>query len=63
VARDYFDGSGGQPRQQALRLSRLEVETSVVGATAQTTITAQFSNPTTRPLEGEFSLELPPARR
>jgi hypothetical protein len=59
VARDYFDGSGGAPRAQALRIARLEVETSIVGATAQTTVTARFNNPTSRPLEGEFTLDLP----
>lgn len=60
VARDYFDGSGGEPRPQALRVARLEIEAFLVGGTAQTTVTAQFSNPTSRPLEGEFTLDLPP---
>ncbi|HKU90741.1 MAG TPA: VIT domain-containing protein [Steroidobacteraceae bacterium] len=43
----------------ALRLESLDVQIDVVGALAQTTLTARFVNPSRDTLEGDFTFELP----
>lgn len=48
----------GQP-SQALKIANLDVEVTLVGGLAQTTITARFDNPTAQIMEGDFTLALP----
>lgn len=43
----------------ALTISSLDIDVNISGHMAQTTIVATFSNPGERPLEGDFSLDLP----
>lgn len=58
VARN-FQGGDGQPQTRALKLARLDLHVEVVGAIARTTAEVRFENPTSRPLEGDFTFDLP----
>ncbi len=44
---------------QSLTITSLEIVVKIAGGLAQTTLTAQFSNPNERVLEGDFTLDLP----
>ncbi len=46
-------------KSNALQISVLDMAIVVRGSIAETTITAQFSNPTSRSLEGNFTLDMP----
>lgn len=59
VARNYGGANGGQA-SHPLTIGDLEVTVDIAGDTAKTEITATFQNPTQLPLEGDFSLDLPP---
>jgi Vault protein inter-alpha-trypsin domain/Uncharacterized protein conserved in bacteria (DUF2135) len=59
VARSYGGPNGGQA-SHPLTIGDLAVTVDIAGDTARTEITASFQNPTQQPLEGDFSLDLPP---
>ena len=59
VARNYGGANGGQA-SHPLTIGDLQVTVDIAGDTARTEITATFQNPTQQPLEGDFSLDLPP---
>ncbi len=59
VARNYGGPNGGQA-SHPLTIGDLGVTVDIAGDTARTEITATFQNPTQQPLEGDFSLDLPP---
>ena len=61
VARGYIGRQGDQPRAEALKISRLDISVALRGGVAVTTVSARFDNPTSLPLEGDFTLDLPPA--
>ena len=44
---------------KALRVASLDLKVDIVGATAETTVTARFVNPSDDLLEGRFNFELP----
>ena len=42
-----------------LRIGNLDIDVSIAGNVARTTVTVRFDNPSARPLEGDFRLALP----
>lgn len=58
VARDYVL-DGGQPHEEQLKIGALDLQVSIAGGVAWTTATVRFENPSSRPVEGDFTLDLP----
>lgn len=50
---------GGDGKAMPLTIGKLDVAVTVFGDTAHTVITAEFLNPSDRPLEGDFLFDLP----
>ncbi|MFO1013617.1 MAG: VIT domain-containing protein [Caulobacteraceae bacterium] len=50
---------GGQNDSRALKLAKFDLNVEVVGGIARTTAEVRFENPTSRPLEGDFTFDLP----
>eukprot|EP01030_Chromulinospumella_sphaerica_P014389 gene14389-14183_t len=51
--------SGVKGQDADLRIARMDIDVQIVGASAVTTVTVRFDNPGSRPLEGDFTLDLP----
>jgi Vault protein inter-alpha-trypsin domain len=59
VARNYRGPNGAQPTHP-LTLGNLDISVDIVGSVAHSQILASFQNPTSAPLEGDFTFDLPP---
>ena len=58
TAENYRDGEIGD-QSDDLRIGEMDVAVAINGAMAVTTVTVRFDNPTSRELEGDFTLDLP----
>jgi hypothetical protein len=58
LARDYF-GDGGKPHDEQLKIGVMDLKVRIAGGAAVTTATLHFDNPSARPVEGDFTLDLP----
>ena len=58
LARDYVL-NGGKPSEEQLKIGALDIQVRIAGGVAQTTATIRFENPSARPVEGDFTLDLP----
>src|SRR5829696_8759127 len=52
-------GDDGTPRKETLRMGKLDIDVDISGASARTVVTAQFQNPSSRPVEGDFTFDMP----
>lgn len=58
TAENYGDGQLGD-QSGDLAIGELDIAVALNGAMAETTVTVRFDNPSDRPLEGDFTLDLP----
>lgn len=58
LARDYFL-DGGKPHEEQLKIGSMDLVVRIAGGSAVTTATVRFENPSGRPVEGDFTLDLP----